>query len=142
MSRKGVLLGIVVVLLVGIAPMPTSAYQFSTTYTWQCGLRINIHVENIDIWATGIPYDIIARLTLVDLGEVDDILSLTFALKLVTESTDTGIYNTGDTYSQPGDSISVVARFNVTPEQINNAWDNLSLPLAFSLLQVSRALMI
>ncbi|NHJ14925.1 MAG: hypothetical protein EAX95_14685 [Candidatus Thorarchaeota archaeon] len=123
MSRKGALLGLLTILLIAMSPTQVAAYQYSATYTWHCGLKVSIHVENIDIWATGIPYDIIARLTLVELGDVGDILGITFALRLVTESVDTGIFATGDTYAQPGDSISVVGRFNITPEQINYAWD-------------------
>jgi len=118
MSRKGVFLSLAIILMVAMTPMSVEAYNNSTTWTWQCGIRVNVHIESIDLWSTAFPYDIIARLTLLDLGLVSQVLSITFAIKLITKTEDTGIYTAASPYAQPGDSISLLGRFNLTAEQI------------------------
>ncbi|MFX1368593.1 MAG: hypothetical protein ACFFAY_08355 [Promethearchaeota archaeon] len=123
MRRKGAILGIAILLMVSIYPSSVSAYSYWTTWSWDCGIKVNVHVESIDIWATDIPYDIFARLTLLELGNVAEVLSLTFVLKLVTESVDTGIYVVSSPWNQPGEVIEVMGRFVVSPIQINHAFE-------------------
>ena len=125
MSRKGVLVGLISLMLLSLSCAPVSAMRSSATLTWGvCGLKVGVRCENSDFWTTDVESDIHIRLTLADLGSVAEFIDLTLVLLLITESNDSEVFAMDSPWTHAGETIDLVGRFNITPEQVNNsAWE-------------------
>jgi hypothetical protein len=124
MRGKGVVLAVCLVVVLCLLPAPVEAGRGSQTLRWQNGLRISVQFENNDYWTTNQISEIYFTLTLLDLGTVADFQELVFRITLVTISNHTGEIRVTNPWNEVNDAVRVVARFNVTPEQVNYAgWD-------------------
>ncbi|MFW9907225.1 MAG: hypothetical protein ACFFEF_01510 [Candidatus Thorarchaeota archaeon] len=70
MSREGVLFAIVLITVLCAAANPVSALRIDTGYTWESGLSIGVHVENLDYWVLDQPGEIFLRFNLRGMGEL------------------------------------------------------------------------
>jgi hypothetical protein len=124
MRGKGVVLGIVLVLVILQIPIHVEAGRAEKTLSWQCGLRISLLAENNDFWTTDSVSEIFFTLTLLDAGTVVDFQALIFQVTLVTERNYTGEIIIVNPWNATGDVARLTGQFAVSREDVNNAgWD-------------------
>ena len=124
MRGKGVIAVAVMCILLAQMPLYVSAGRTDTTMYWDCGLKIGISVENLDYWTTFSDSEIYFTLTLRDAGNVTSFHYLKFRVWLVTEKVDYQEMDLNELWNGTGESIRLVAKFNVAPDEINNsAWE-------------------
>ena len=124
MKRKGVFLGLLVLCMTSLVCTPVSAFRVQENLSWDCGLKYQILVENVDAWSTGQEYEIFVTLTLLEIGIVLGFESVTCAIYLLTEDVQVSIQTINNHWSEIGDVVRFTSRFTLTPEQVNNSvWD-------------------
>lgn len=138
MSRKGVCIGLIVLMILSICPQPASAWRSDRTHNWTNGMSIACHVEYSDFWTTGVVNDVFMRLTLLDTGTVAEFFEIVVFIKLETEQTDFGIYMQPDHW-EDDNVINLYAQFNVSADQVNNAeWEIFSAGIYYQFNQTIR----
>ncbi len=124
MKRKAVILGLLVLCMTAPVITPVSAFRYQETLSWDCGLKYQILLENVDAWSTGQEYAVHVTITLLEIGIVLDFESVTFAIYLVTEDVQVYVQTINNHWSEIGDKVRFTALITVTPEQVNNSvWD-------------------
>ncbi|TFF96813.1 hypothetical protein EU546_00575 [Candidatus Thorarchaeota archaeon] len=124
MRGKGVIPVLVVLLALSYSFLPVTALRAGPTLTWQCGLKMDIHIENHDFWTTGVPGQIFIRLKLLETGTVEQFVNLTMRVMLHTERVHIAQSVIPSPWNEVGDEHHLTAQFNLTPEEVNHAgWD-------------------